>query len=255
MNVKGGLKTARRLFYEKRPSNLHYLLQKRYSWMNKYCQGKEVVIEMGSGPAFSREYISHPLLKTTDYKIHPWIDLQVDALRTGFSNESVDVVISTHVIHPLAGPVVFFLEMHRILKPGGYLLVQEIEVGLLMRMLLRLMRHEGWSFEARVFDETSLCNDPKSPWSANCAIPHLLFKGSEEFEKKVAGFRMLKNEFCECLTLVLSGGVVAKRPTINLPRLVLRLMDVIDSLLITISPSIFALGRRVVLQKAGQPSP
>ena len=35
-----------------------------------------------------------------------------------------------------------------------------------MRFLLRLMRHEGYSYDVNVFDENCVCNDPADPWSA-----------------------------------------------------------------------------------------
>jgi len=151
MKNVGELHEAHRIFNERRPANLHYLLQKRFLWMNDYCKGKESVIELGSGAGFSKEYISNPSLKTTDYQKQPWIDLEVDAQHTEFPNDSVDVVITSHMIHHLSQPVAFFREMYRILVPGGYLLIQEIETSFVTRLLLKLMRHEGWSFEARVF--------------------------------------------------------------------------------------------------------
>ena len=249
MKSEGDVDAARRLFYAHRPNNLRYLLHKRFSWMNEYCQGKESVIEVGSGPAFTKDYIHNPHFKTTDYKKQPWIDLEMDALQTHFADQSVDVVISTHMIHHLAKPVVFFREMERILKPGGLLLIQEIETSFMMRLLLRLMRHEGWSYEARVFDEDCICNDPRDPWSANCAIPQLLFSDSHQFEHRVPGFKILRNKLCECLIFPLSGGVIAKAKTINLPWKVMEWIDKLDTFLVWLCPSIFALGRSVVLEK------
>lgn len=249
MKHEGDVAAARKFFYEKRPNNLRYLLHKRYSWMNPYCEGKNAVIELGSGAGFAKEFITNPSLRTSDYVKHPWIDLKIDALNTGLADASMDVVIASHMIHHLARPAIFFREIRRILKPGGYLLIQEIETSLLMRVLLRLMRHEGWSFQVRVFDENEICNDPVDPWSANCAIPQLLFSNPETFEEHIPGFRVLRNELCEGLIFPLSGGVIAKTRTVNLPWWLLKMIDALDTWLIRHFPSVFALGRRVVLQK------
>ncbi len=251
MKSEGDIAAARDVFFDKRPTNLRFLLHKRFSWMNEYCDGKESILEVGAGAAFTKEYIKNPFFKTTDYIKQPWIDLEVDALQTDFPDQSIDVIISTHMIHHLAKPGVFFREMRRILKPGGLLLIQEIETRLLLRILLRLMRHEGWSYEIDVFDERSVCNDPNDPWSANCAIPQLLFSDSQKFEKNIPSFKILRNELCECFIFPLSGGVIAKSKMINLPWKLLELIDKLDTFLVWLCPSIFAMGRRVVLERRG----
>ena len=63
-----------------------------------------------------------------------------------------------------------------------------VNTALTMRLLLWMMRHEGWSYDIDVFDENAVTNDPEDPWSANCAIPELLFQSSTEFESKVPGY-------------------------------------------------------------------
>ena len=78
------------------------------------------------------------------------------------------------------------------------------------------MRHEGYSYNKDVFNEKNLANDPSDPWSANCAIPEMLFKDHVKFEKEVP-FKVIHNKLNEFLLLPLSGGVIAKSKTINLP--------------------------------------
>ncbi len=119
----------------------------------------------------------------------------------------------------------------------------------MMRTLLWLMKHEGWSYDVDVFSEGTVANDPTDPWSANCAIPEMLFADEKTFMDKVPGFRFLRNERCECVLFPLSGGVIAKSPTINLPKPILHLINLLDTTLTTVAPSVFALGQRVVLEK------
>lgn len=249
MKNEGDLASAREYFFKNRPNNLVHLLSNRYSWMNQYLQGKSDIIEIGSGAGFAKEFIENSNFQLTDFVKHKWIDKKVDALNTPYEDNSLDAVISSHMIHHLAQPVVFFREMNRILKPGGYLIIQEINASYLMRVLLRMMRHEGWSFDADVFDENTISNDPNDPWSANCAIPRLLWDDQEKFEKNFPEFKVLKNELCECITFPISGGVIAKTKTIQLPRPVLKFIDLIDYILIKLFPRVFALGRSVVLEK------
>jgi hypothetical protein len=111
------------------------------------------------------------------------------------------------------------------------------------------MRHEGWSYEVNVFDKNEVANDPSDPWSANCAIPEMLFQDKQYFEHNLPQFRVVHNELTECLIFPLSGGVIARSPTILLPVVILKMIDKLDQLLIKLFPTVFALGRKVVLQK------
>lgn len=248
MQHEGDLEGSRKAF-EKRPNNLVFLLKHRFEWMNEYCEGRENIIELGAGAGFTRYFIRTPNLKLSDFTKHPWIDLEIDALNIGLDAASVDVIICSHMIHHLASPVKFFKEVARVLKPGGLLLIVDIETGFLMRLLLRIMRHEGWSFDVDVFDENAVCNDPSDVWSANCAIPKMLFQNPERFEKSLPDFEILKNERFEGFVFPLSGGVNAKTRTVQLPFPVLKAIRALDNLLIKIAPSFFAMGRKVVLRK------
>jgi SAM-dependent methyltransferase len=249
MKHVGDVTAAREFFFEKRPNNLRYLLRKRYEWMNRLIPEKGRVVELGSGAGFAREFIRSGCLLLTDVSPYPWMDLQVDALDPPFADQSLDVVICSHMVHHLANPIVFLERIRAALKPGGYLLLQELNTSFLMRLLLRLKRHEGWSYDVDVFDAASVANDPRDPWSANCSVPELLFRDSATFERHLPGYRVVENRLNECFLFPLSGGVIAKSPTIPLPTLVLRCIDLLDGALVRILPSLFALGRSVVLQR------
>jgi SAM-dependent methyltransferase len=166
-----------------------------------------------------------------------------------YEDDSVDAIINSHMIHHLATPVKFFREIHRVLKPNGLLLAPDLNTSLCMRLLLRMMRHEGWSYDVDVFDENAVTNDPNDPWSANCAIPELLFSNPERFHQAMPGLKIIRNELCECMLFPLSGGVIAKTRTINLPKFGLKMVHLGDRLLVGLCPSVFALGIRVVIQK------
>ena len=45
------------------------------------------------------------------------------------------------------------------------------------------MRHEGFSYDVNVFDSTAVVNDPADLWSANCAVPEMIFECSSKFEQ------------------------------------------------------------------------
>jgi SAM-dependent methyltransferase len=249
MTSEGDVTAARARFLTERPNNLNFLLKQRYVWMNRYLRGKDRVIELGSGAGFAKEFISNPSLKLTDIVKHPWIDEQVDAMNLPYEPESLDAIICSHMIHHIASPVAFFKQAKRTLKKDGVILICEIYTSLLMKTLLRVMRHEGWSYDVDIFDERQVANDPSDPWSANCAIPQLLFSDAVRFSEAIPGMKIERHEPTECMIFPLSGGVIAKTKTFHLPMWALGLIQKLDRGLIAISPRLFALGMRVVVRR------
>lgn len=167
--------------------------------MNKYIKADDkVVVELGCGAGLSKQL---------------WVDRYMDALNVDYPDGSIDVVICSHMLHHLVNPAAFFDDISRKLRSGGRIIIQDIYVCTLMKMALRLMRHEG-AESVNVFDREVVCNDPSDPWSANCAIPKLLF-GGDRFLKEFPQYRIIKRTRNECFLFFLSGGVIAK--TLYLP--------------------------------------
>ena len=249
MHHEGDVVGARARFLERRPNNLRYLLEKRFGWMNQYIGPDTKALELGCGAGFLQLFVKAPVT-LSDVEQRPWVNKVVDALKLKELGETYDVVICSHMIHHIARPMQFFEDLASVVKPGGLVLINEIHTGLLMRLLLRVMRHEGWSYDVDIFDRDTIANDPRDPWSANCAIPQLLFRDLKAFEANAKGFKVERFELNECLVFPLSGGVIAKTKTINLPDPVLKLIDGLDGLMIKLMPGVFAMASRVVLRRA-----
>jgi len=248
MNNEGEVLTTRERFLKRRFRNLDVLLKSRYEWMNQYLHEGQSIVEIGAGAGFSPLYLKcRPVL--TDAVEKPWLDRYLDATNMALESASVDVLIASHNIHHFYSPYKFFEQCARILKPGGVLLVQELNTSLLMRILLRGMRHEGWSYNVNVFDREAIVNDMNDLWSANCAVPELLFENSARFHECFPQLSVERNELCECLIFPLSGGVIAKTPVPELPLFLLNLVLRWDRWLVSVAPRLLALGRRVVIRK------
>lgn len=248
MKSEGDVSSARARFIKSRFNNLDFLLKQRYGWMNKYIRKQWKVIEVGSGAGFSEFYLDiKPYM--TDMVQNDWIDGTLDATKMQLDNNSVDCIIASHNVHHFYSPYKFFKECERVLKPGGVVLIQELNTSFLLRLFLKLMRHEGWSYEVDVFDPNEIANNPNDLWSANCAIPELLFEQPKRFENTFSKLKIKLNQKKECLLFPLSGGVIAKAGVPELPLWFLRFAAWVDSILVAISPGIFAMGRSVVLQK------
>ncbi len=253
LGLEGDVTAARERFINERPRNLEFLLRKRYEWMNAWLEPGRRAVEFGAGSGLSRFFLRHDNLILTDVEPHPWIDEVADALDPPFADGSIDVVIVSHMVHHLASPLRFFEKLHRKLKPDGLVLIQEINTCFLTRLALRVARHEGWSYNVDVFDRRTVANDPGDPWSANCAIPQLLFRDNAEFERRVPGYRVEHNSLNECLIFLASGGVVVRSWAPALGTTGLRAIDAIDRALVAIAPRVFAMGRSVVLRRTERP--
>ncbi|MGA8757240.1 MAG: methyltransferase domain-containing protein [Stellaceae bacterium] len=218
--------------------------------MNSFIKPGDTIVEIGAGAGLSREFIVEEII-LTDVLPFPWMNVCGDALRLPFGIEKIDALICANVMHHVAAPVSFIAEMHRCLKPGGHVLIVEPNPSFLFLLALRIMRHEGWSFDIDVFNPAARVNDPADPWSGNNALSYLLFEDKKNFSARIKGFEVIYDYFSECLMLLLSGGVTAKTRTVELSTSILTAVDYIDGMLCRLLPMIFAMRRSVVLRKLG----
>jgi len=247
MKNEGDVVLARKTFLKEKNNNLEFLLYKRFNWMNRYIKKGSKVIDLGSGAGLIEFFIKEKIL-LTDVKMQEFIHKKIDALNINLPDNSVDVFICSHMIHHISHPVKFLKSLEKKLVDGGLILIQDINTSFFMRLLLYFMSHEGFSYNHNIFDESKPSNNSKDPWAANCAIPQLLFQNGKLFEQKVP-LKILKNSLNEFLLFPLSGGVIAKYKTVELPFFVLKLIDLFDRAMIFFFPKLFALGRSVVLKK------
>lgn len=251
MRNEGNVPEARKAFYAGANKNLTFLLDQRFKWMQAHIDPVQAEgVELGCGQGYGKDVLQAKSYLLTDYNDYDWLDVKmVDALDTPFEDGQFDFVIASNMIHHVPYPPKFFAEVHRILKPGGKLLVQDVNASVLMRVMLHAMRIEGYSYDVDVFDDSAPVNDPVDLWSGNNVVPNLLFDNPVQFHKRMPGFRIRSQGFSETLVYLASGGVTAKTFFIPLPRPVLRVLKVVDDVLCTLAPQVFALQRRAVLEK------
>jgi SAM-dependent methyltransferase len=250
MGHSGDLDTARSIYLKGKNPNLNWLIKSRFTWMNKFIARESEGIELGAGFAPSKDFIKARRFLVSDFNDFDWLDLKhINALDTGLKSESFDFVIASNTIHHLAFPEKFLNETARILKPNGVLIIQDIYTSLIMRILLKVMRHEGFNENIDVFSKLIACNDKNDPWSANCSIPRLLFKSLDRFNQEFPIWEIIHYKNVECLQFINSGGVIAKTHYIKFGPKMLKVQDRIDQVLCRFLPEIFSLQIQIVLKK------
>ena len=250
MRNEGNIVSAREYFFQKKNKNLFYLLKNRFSWMNNFIKDNDNIIELGCGPALVKEFIDNKNYKTSDIMKADFIDINgVDAISTGFLDNSYSVVISSNLIHHVAHPLKLFNEVHRILKPGGHYIIQDVNFSFMNQLIILLMRIEGYDKTTDILNEEVPCNDINDPWSGNNAIPNLIFDNFEMFNSRLGNkFELIYSKKNEFLVFINSGGVIAKTFYIPLNDFLNKLVIKFDNQLTRLH-KIFALQQSVVLKK------
>ena len=252
MNSLANTKIARSLYYSSKSQNVKFLLNKRFSWMNSYIKDDATGIEVGSGAGFSREFIKSKNFKLSDLGEDDHLDFKnIDAQNTGFNDESFDFVIASNMIHHIPYPIKFFKEMNRILKKNGRLIIFEAYCSVVFQIVTLIMKHEGFDFTINVWDEKNPKSDEDNAWHGNIAVPHLIFDDKKKFNNNLGKYFKIEYEkLTECLIFLNSGGVTSKTGFLPMNNSFLNILHFFDKILVRLFPSIFCMGRRIVLIKS-----
>lgn len=91
------------------------------SYLSRLADGK--MVELGAGMGNIHETI--PDCLRTDLFPYPWIDQVENAYKLTFTNDSLSDLLMVDVFHHLRYPGTVLSEFHRVLKPGGRVIMME----------------------------------------------------------------------------------------------------------------------------------
>jgi SAM-dependent methyltransferase len=194
------------------------------------CPGQGIALELGSGGGFAKEVL--PDLVTSDIIAYPGTDMVVDATALPFADGSLRFICMTNVFHHIPDAALFLGEAQRCLMPGGRLLITDQHLGLISRPILRHLHHEPCDPVAKQWRFAT--TGPLS--GANGALPWLVFvrdraRLAQLFPQlELCGYRPHTP-----LGYWLCGGL--KRWNL-LPRRAIRTADLLDRLLLRVSPEL-----------------
>jgi SAM-dependent methyltransferase len=132
-------------------------------------EGREGVLELGSGAGFCDEYING--LITSEVFQCPTVQMAVDAQQMPFRDQSLRAIVFTDVLHHLPNVRAFFAEASRCLRSGGKILMIEPWTTAWSKFVYKRLHHEPFCPEAPEWSFPT--TGPLS--GANGALPWIVF--------------------------------------------------------------------------------
>jgi SAM-dependent methyltransferase len=159
------------------------------------------ILELGSGAGFFRKVV--PKLITSELFAVPGVDRIVDGCHLPFSNDELDGIVMTDVLHHIPDVVRFFKEATRCVKAGGQVLMIEPWNTPWSNWVYRRLHSEPFQPDG---DWTIPSTGPLS--GANGALPWILFeRDRERFQREFPEWSIESIELLMPFSYLLSGGV------------------------------------------------
>jgi hypothetical protein len=127
------------------------------------------------------------------------------------------------------------------LKQYGYILINEPEISLIFKFFLKICKHEKYDLNLRRVNNSNF-------WEENNATGKLLFH-MKKINDNFQNYKIIKNQVNECFIFLNCSGNGVDAPYLRLNNYLLKIIDIIDTILTKYMPNIFAMNRSVVLQK------
>jgi SAM-dependent methyltransferase len=174
-------------------------------------------LEIGAGPGFLRDHARarRPDLRwiATDIVGTPWNDVAADGGRLPFTAAAFDAVLCLDLVHHLARPRDFFVEVARVLGPGGRLAAVEPWVTPFSYPIYRWAHEEGCNLSIDPWAPFGA--GPKEAFEGDGALAWRVVRGASEAEWAAMGFApprvRLLNAFAYLLSLGFREGSLLPR--------------------------------------------
>jgi SAM-dependent methyltransferase len=168
---------------------------------DEHVPGARVAIELGSGGGFLPELV--PSIVASDIRYLSGLDLVFDAQQCPFRDGSVDVVYGMHVIHHIPRIRLFFVELERVLRPGGALVAVEPYWSPMAKLMYKRFHPEDFDERAATWEFEST-----DPMSSNQAMSYLLLERDREtFEREFPALEVIELGSFGGPSYVLTGGI------------------------------------------------
>jgi ubiquinone/menaquinone biosynthesis C-methylase UbiE len=201
-------------------------------------------LEIGSGMGLIRRVI--PECETSDLFETAGVARVENAYRLSLPDGSLRNVILLDVFHHLQYPGSVLAELHRVLEPGGRVLLLEPDVSALGLLVYGLLHHEGLGLRRPIeWSAPPGFRAEGAPYYTGQGNAHRLFVARREGADVPPGFRIVGVRRSAALSYVASGGF--RGPQLY-PSSLYPVVRVLDRIL-DLAPSLFSTRVLVVLEK------
>jgi SAM-dependent methyltransferase len=173
---------------------------------DRFLPAPGMEIELGAGAGFFKSL--RPGLVTSDVRKGPNIDLVFDAQDMALPDESVRCIYAINVFHHLANPDRFFVELCRVLRPGGGCILMEPHGGFWSVLLHRYLSDERFDPAAPSWNNSDI--EGRLSLAANQALAYIVFERDLDQFKEKYGQRIeiVHRRYClNTLRYMFSGGL------------------------------------------------
>jgi SAM-dependent methyltransferase len=201
------------------------------------------IVEIGSGIGNLKSVVPDAL--ATDLFPNPWIDRIENAYALSFADGSVSNLILFDVWHHLQYPGTALTEFHRVLTPGGRLIIFDPAMGMLGRIVYGLFHHEplGLREEIRWCAPSDFSPSGMAYYAAQGNAQRVFF--SKKWVSSLGNWRTVRRRLWAAIPYVASGGFTGPQ---LYPRSLLPALRVFDRVLSRV-PAVFATRLLVALEK------
>ena len=197
---------SQRSAWERKPA-LRSIYRAWYERIGAELTPNRPTVEIGAGSGNFEEFLPG-LIATDVIDAGDWLDCIADARRIPFRDGSVGNIVMTDVLHHLPRPLDFLRDAHRVLQPGGRLILMEPAGTPWARLVLGLFHHEPVHLKHDVFSEDGTPEPSNEGFTfANQAIATLLFvRSPEETSRRVPGLELKKVVRSDFIVYPATGG-------------------------------------------------
>ncbi len=162
------------------------------------------IVELGSGIGNIREVI--PDCIRTDLFKNPWLDQTENAYQLSFAPQQVSHLILFDVFHHLQYPGTALREFHRVLAPGGRVIIFDPYISLFGWLVYGLLHHEPVAYHAPITWDAPASFDPwKHTYYAAQGNATRVF-WEDAIGDKLEGWKLHAKSRFSALAYVFSGG-------------------------------------------------
>jgi SAM-dependent methyltransferase len=201
------------------------------------------IVEIGSGIGNLKSVVPDAL--ATDLFPNPWIDRIENAYALSFTDGSVSNLILFDVWHHLQYPGTALAEFHRVLTPGGRLIIFDPAMGMLGRIVYGFFHHEplGMREEIRWWAPADFSPTELAYYAAQGNAQRVFF--SNKWISGLGNWETVRRRLWAAIPYVGSGGFTGPQ---LYPRSLLPALRMLDRALSRV-PAVFATRLLVALEK------